>query len=170
VTTPRLRTARLDLAPLTVEDAAEMAVVLADPGLYSFTGGEPPGVETLTRRYGRLVAGPADPSREAWHNWIVRLAGDGTLVGTVQATIHPGAADAEVAWVIGVPWQGRGYASEAAAALVDWLAQTGVATVFALVHPGHAASSAVARRIGLEPTAELVDGELVWRRDVGDRP
>ena len=38
MTTPRLRTARLDLAPLTVEDAAEMAVVLADPGLYAFTG------------------------------------------------------------------------------------------------------------------------------------
>ena len=81
---------------------------------------------TLTRRYARLVAGPADPSREVWHNWIVRLADDGTVVGTVQATIHPGAADAEVAWVIGVPWQGRGYASEAAAALVDWLAQTGI--------------------------------------------
>lgn len=170
MTTPRLRTARLDLAPLTVDDAAEMSVVLADPALYGFTGGEPPGVETLARRYARLVAGPADPSREAWHNWIVRLAGDGTVVGTVQATIHPAAADAEVAWVIGVPWQGRGYASEAAAALVAWLAQAGTTTVFALVHPGHAASSAVARRIGLEPTEELVDGELVWRRDIGGGP
>ena len=78
--------------------------------------------------------------------------------------------DAEVAWVVGVPWQGHGYASEAAAALVDWLAQTGVATVIAFVHPGHAASSAVARRIGLGPTEELVDGELVWRRDVGSEP
>ena len=60
MTTPHLRTARLDLAPLAVGDAAEMAVVLADPALYAFTGGEPPDPETLARRYGRLVAGPAE--------------------------------------------------------------------------------------------------------------
>ena len=166
--TPHLRTRRLDLAPLVVDDAREMALVLADPALYAFTGGEPPPEETLRRRYARLVAGPADPSRETWHNWTVRLAEDGTVVGTVQATSYPARAEAEIAWVTGVPWQGRGYATEAAAALVEWLATTGTSTVIALIHPEHPASASVARHIGLEPTDELVDGERVWRRSLGD--
>jgi RimJ/RimL family protein N-acetyltransferase len=39
-----------------------------------------------------------------------------------------------------------------------------MSTVTAYVHPGHAASQAVARRAGLSPTDEIVDGEVVWRR------
>ena len=166
--TPHLRTRRLDLALLVVDDAREMALVLADPALYAFTGGEPPDEATLRRRYARLVAGPADPSRESWHNWIIRLADGGTVIGTVQATVRPASREAEIAWVTGVPWQGRGYATEAAAALVEWLAETGTRSVVALIHPGHPASAAVARHLGLLPTDELVDGERVWRRPLGD--
>jgi RimJ/RimL family protein N-acetyltransferase len=166
--TPHLQTPRLDLPPLAVDDAAEMAVVLGDLSLYAFTGGEPPTESTLRRRYARLAAGPADPAREIWHNWIVRLVDDRTAVGTVQATLHPATANAEVAWVIGVRWQGRGFAGEAAEALVEWLGQIAITTVCAFVHPENAASASVARRIGLEPTDELVDGERVWRRTIGD--
>ena len=71
---------------------------------------------------------------------------------------------AEIAWLIGVPWQGLGYASEAAAALVAWLDGLGLATIEANVHPRHQASEKVAARAGLAPTEELVDGERVWRR------
>ena len=71
---------------------------------------------------------------------------------------------AEVAWVIGVPWQGRGYATEAAQALVAWLEGVGVTTITAHIHPDHEASAVVASRAGLSPTTELEDGERVWRR------
>ncbi len=58
--TPDLRTERLVLDPLRVADADEMVAVLADPALYTFTGGEPPDLEALRRTYGQLVAGPSD--------------------------------------------------------------------------------------------------------------
>jgi len=32
----------------------------------------------------------------------------------------------------------------------------------AAIHPDHRASAAVARSIGLAPTSEIVDGEVVW--------
>jgi hypothetical protein len=41
---------------------------------------------------------------------------------------------------------------------------TATSLVRALIHLDHAASARVAARAGLEPTSELVDGEVVWRR------
>jgi len=70
---------------------------------------------------------------------------------------------AVLAWIVGVPWQGRGVASEAAAGMVEWLRAHGVEAMAAHVHPDHEASAAVARRVGLHPTDEVVDGEVVWR-------
>ena len=88
---------------------------------------------------------------------------DGCLAGYVQATVR--GARAEVAWVVGARWQGRGYAKEAAAGLVRHLLDQGsVRTVVAHIHPGHAASAAVASAAGLLPTGEWEDGEVRWRR------
>jgi RimJ/RimL family protein N-acetyltransferase len=82
----------------------------------------------------------------------------------VQATVLDDGRRAEVAWVVGAEFQGRGYAVEAASALVAWLRERGVAEIRAHIHPGHAASAAVAGRIGLAPTGELDDeGEQIWR-------
>ena len=63
-----ISTARLDLLPLRVEHAAEMAEVLKDPALHAFTGGAPHLPEALVARYERLVAGSPDPA-VAWLNW-----------------------------------------------------------------------------------------------------
>jgi RimJ/RimL family protein N-acetyltransferase len=150
-------TARLELTPLAVTDADAMATVLADEALYEYTGGEPPTVADLRGRYARQVAGSGRPD-EVWLNWIVRVAGE--PVGYVQATVADGSAD--VAWVIGTPWQGRGYATEAAAGLVAWVRERGL-DPFATIAPGHRASERVAAAVGLRVTDELVDGERVWR-------
>jgi RimJ/RimL family protein N-acetyltransferase len=156
----------LSLTPLTVADADEMVSVLAAPELYEFIGGEPPTLAELRARYERQSAGgPADGSQE-WHNWIARRAEDGGAVGTVQATVVDAGRTAEVAWVVGAPFQGRGYAVEAAAGMVARLREYGVASVLARVHPEHGASARVAERIGLAATGELDDeGEQVWRAE-----
>lgn len=162
--TPLLHTARLDLVPLVPADAAEMVEVLADPSLYRFIGGQPPRRAALRDRYRRLVIGRSADGSEAWHNWIVRLRPAGQAVGTMQATVSTTRPEAEVAWVIGAPWQGNGYASEAALELVVWLEASGATTITALIHPDHGASEGVARRAGLLPTDLVRDGERVWRR------
>jgi RimJ/RimL family protein N-acetyltransferase len=158
-------TGRLVLSPLRVADAEELAGVLGDPALHEFIGGRPDNPEELRRRYAAMVAGPERPG-ELWRNWVVRRRDDAAAVGTVQATLtrHPRGWTAEVAWVVGVPWQGRGYATEAARALVGWLVEAGAGEIVAHVHPGHAASERVAAAAGLGATDEQVDGERVWRR------
>ncbi|MGI5121878.1 GNAT family N-acetyltransferase [Marinactinospora thermotolerans] len=155
-------TRRLRMEPLRIENAEEMAGALADPALYEHIGGRPPSPVELRQRYERLVAGSAEPGI-SWCNWVVR-DGTGTAVGTVQATIGPvpGGLGAVIAWMVGVPWQGRGFASEAARGLIAWLHARGVRPVTAHIHPDNLASEAVARNCGLRRTDRHADGELVW--------
>jgi RimJ/RimL family protein N-acetyltransferase len=167
VETSAVRTARLDLLPLRPDDAEEMAAALADPALHAFTGGEPDTPEALRARYRRQCAGSPDPA-VSWCNWILRLRADGRATGYVQATVTAGSA--EIAWVVGTPWQGRGLAAEAARALVARLREQGVRTAVAHIHPEHHASAAVARAAGLTPTGEVHDGEVRWEAQLsGER-
>jgi RimJ/RimL family protein N-acetyltransferase len=62
--------------------------------------------------------------------------------------------------VVGIPWQRRGIASEAARSLVAWLRKHPVHTVVAHVHPEHGASAAVATAAGLVPTDRWHEGEV----------
>ncbi|MEU8221390.1 GNAT family N-acetyltransferase [Kribbella sp. NPDC048915] len=150
-------TDRLTLLPLRVEHAEKMAEVLSGPALYTFTGGEPPTVAELETRYQRQLAGPNGPD-EQWLNWVIQY--DDALVGYVQATVADGTA--EIAWVIGSAWQGRGFAKEAAQGLVTWLRAQYIGQIVAHIHPEHAASAAVATAIGLARTDVLMDGEYLW--------
>jgi RimJ/RimL family protein N-acetyltransferase len=161
-------TERLDLLPLRVDHAPEMATVLSDPALHTYIGGAPDTPEALRTRYQRMVAGSPDPD-VVWCNWVIQLRGEGSLVGTVQATVElaDDGAVAEIAWVVGTPWQGRGIATEATKGLVAWLGEQQVRTVIAHIHPDHGASGAVAAAAGLTPTSERQDGEVRWRRSIG---
>ena len=145
------------MQPLQVEHAGEMAKVLSDPDLYTFTGGQPPTLDVLEARYRRQLAGP-DRTDEQWFNWVIRH--DDELVGYVQTTIT--GSTAEIAWVIGTGWQGHGYAKEAARGLVTWLNAQGIQRIIAHVHPDHAASAAVTAAAGLTRTERLDDGEYLW--------
>ena len=161
---PPLDTARLLLVPLTMVDADEMAVVLGNPRMHEFTGGRPLPADELRERYVRLAVGRSADGTERWCNWIVRSRPGGEAVGCIQATIPAQGGSGHLAWEIGVPWQGRGFASEAAAEVSGWLLAAGVTSFTAHIHPDHAASSRVAARLGLAPTSEVIDGEVVWRR------
>lgn len=157
-------TARLRLVPLSPDDAAEMVAVLADPELFRFTGGAPPTEEDLRRRYTVQATGSSPDGTQEWLNWIVRDRRTGRAEGYVQATVATRAdvRTADLAWVVGTGGQGRGVASEAAAAMLGWLRGNGVEAVTAHIQPKHRASARVAEKLGLAPTDVVVDGEVRW--------
>ena len=157
-----ISTERLVLTPLRAADADAMVEVLGDERLHDFIGGSPAGQADLRRRYARLAAGSGDPD-QIWLNWIVCRGADRQPIGTVQATVTRGGRAAEIAWVVGVPWQGKGFATEAAQALVNWLREQGANVITANIHPDHHASAKVAARAGLTATTDEIDGEQVWR-------
>ncbi len=157
--TAGLKTARLLLEPLRRSDAAEMVGVLGSADLYRYTGGTPPTLPELERRYAIQTVGSTNPD-EVWHNWIVRRRSGGAI-GFVQATVTKEAGD--VAWLIGIEAQGAGYAREAAAAMIGWLASCGVGQVRAHIHPDHVASRRVADGLGFASSGMRDDdGEDIW--------
>jgi len=162
----RIVAARLDLEPLTHEHAAEMFEILKDPLLYKFTGDTPPSdIDTLVRRYEFWEKRRSPDGLQLWLNWIIRERSSGTAVGHAQATVT--ADCAEIAWVVGTSTQNRGYASEAAQGVVQWLREFGMREIRASIHPGHLASIRVAERAGLTRTDEMIDGEQVWKLSIG---
>ncbi|QPP10916.1 GNAT family N-acetyltransferase [Streptomyces bathyalis] len=160
-----MTTLRLRLEPLRPGHAAEAFPVFDDERLHIWIGGSPDSAEQLEARYRRQSAGQSPDGKQGWLNWMLRRQSDQRLVGTVQATLLRPAAGrlaAELAWVIGSQHQGTGYAREAALAMTTWLREQGVDTFIAHVHPGHEASAAVARALGLTPTDTVVEGEIRW--------
>ncbi len=119
------------------------------------------GRDALEKWIAFVAPGHSPDGAETWRNWVVRLRDDGPMIGTVQATIADD--EASLAWTIGTAYQGLGYAKEAATAVSAWVATSGVVWLRAAIHPDHTASAAVAHSIGLAPTTEVVDGEIVWR-------
>ena len=173
MSTPPLRTDRLDLEPVSPAHADEMVDLLADRRLYAFYDDEAsPTLDELRLRYARQAAGLSPDGLEVWHTWIVRERASGSACGFVQATVRvddTGRSVAELAWVVGSAYQGRGYAREAAAGVHDAVTGPGsvsgddVDITIAHIAPGHTASESVARAIGLELTAEIHDGERRWQ-------
>jgi RimJ/RimL family protein N-acetyltransferase len=164
-----LLTPRYALEPLVVAHAREMVGVLADPALYRHTGGEPPTLDALRVRFAAQAAGRSPDGSARWLVWVLRDRASGRASGFVQATVteERGASVAEVAWLVGTAAQGAGAAAECAAVVLTWLREGGVGTVRAHIHPDHAASAAVARRLGLAPTDVRVDGEVRWELRAG---
>lgn len=160
---PPLSTASsVALRRLRIDDAHEMTAVLADPALYTFTGGEPPAEDDLERRFAIKAPGRSPSGAETWLNYIVTLGTEQAAVGYVQATIPADTTTADVAWVIGTQWQGRGIATAAMTRFLDILRDHHITELIAHIHPDHTASQRVAERLGMTRTGEIVDGEERW--------
>ena len=154
---------RLSLNPMVQGDASELFGLLKEPALYGFTGNEPPSNADELRERIRLWEGRLSPEEdELWLNWTIRLRSSGQVVGYVQASVRGESAD--LAWVIGLSFQNRGYATEAVRRAAAWILEyLNLAQLRAAIHPDHTASHRVAAHIGLRPTGQLSDeGEQLW--------
>jgi RimJ/RimL family protein N-acetyltransferase len=92
--------------------------------------------EALRSTFARL-ADARTASATAQRNWVVRHRVEDQAIGMLQAGFTDGGQAAEIAWVIGVAWQGQGLATEATRAVVAWLAAHGVGTITAWIRPDH---------------------------------
>jgi GNAT superfamily N-acetyltransferase len=172
-----LETPRLRLAPWSPEhllamiDGAERFE--ADAGVRLADGLR----EMFVSDEGSLVGTPHPPTALGPDPWTLGFAvvhrDDDRVIGS--AAFKGGPDDegvVEIAYGIAPSYQGRGYATEAAKALVEFaLERVDVTSIRAHTKPDNGASGRVLAKSGFQHVGEVVDPEdgLVWRweREVG---
>ena len=161
-----VHTARLELTPL---DADAIQALLAGDAkrLKQLTGAAfpqpvapPPYMaESLPVVGAQLRKSPAEAP---WWNWLVVKHEDGEAVGSVAFGGKPDPAGAVLIGYAMYPGhEGRGYATEAVKAMVEWaFAQPGVKTLRALAPVWNTPAVHVAEKVGMRPVSSDEDDEV----------
>lgn len=92
--------------------------------------------------------------------WTVILKETGEIIGRAGLSVREGYDLPELGFVIGVPWQGRGIASEICSAILQYGEEEfGFDRVQALVQPENAASLALCRKLGFMQERTVSEGQ-----------
>ena len=107
---------------------------------------------------------------ERWRNldgphhgiWAIERIGDSQLVGSLLLKSIPASGelplepsgDTEIGWHLHPDFWGQGYATEAAAAALEFALASGLKQVVAVTNPENMASQQVCRRIGMESAGQ----------------
>ena len=152
--TDQLATGRLVLRPLRESDLDDLAAIYADPQTMRFLGGPRTREDTRSRLEWMVAA----HREQGFGLWATTLRADGMLIGRCGLIVQDveGATEHEIAYLLGSQWWGRGYATEAAAAIRDHASGAlGFDRLISLIDPGNTPSQAVARRIGMQHERDL---------------
>jgi len=113
-----LETERLLLRRFTPEDAEDNYRIYTDPENMRFMGRRPDSVEFEREHIHRHIANYYD--KHGFGLWALVLKEEGRLIGRCGLLYQPveGAQEVEVSYLIDSPYWGRGFATEAARAVV----------------------------------------------------
>lgn len=144
-----LTTERLLLRKYTLADAAEMRRLINTREVALNTLRIPfPYPEGEAERW---IASHQDRKEENDHVFAITLRDSEQIVGTVGLHVKPDHDMAEIGYWIGVPFWGRGYATEAAAAVVHYGFETlSLNRIYAEHFSRNPASGRVLQKIGMQ--------------------
>ncbi|MEO8113331.1 MAG: GNAT family N-acetyltransferase [Phenylobacterium sp.] len=145
-----LRTERLILRHLNEDDAPFILELLNEPGFLDNIGDR--GVRDLegARRYVTEGAGTSY-QKYGYGLWATVLKASGEAIGICGLVKRDGLEDADIGYAFLARSWGRGYAKEAAAAVLDHAQRViGLTKVVAITTPSNAGSIAVLEKIGLK--------------------
>lgn len=144
-----LETERLLISELGADDAGFILELLNTPGFLAHIGDR--GVRTLehARRY--IAQGPAASyAAHGFGLWKVSLKANGTPVGMSGLLKRDELPFADIGYAFLPAHEGRGYASEAGAAALDFgFREMRLPRILAIVRPGNEASMRVLGKLGM---------------------
>ena len=168
---PVLTTERLRLRPFRESDLDAHAAMMAQPAVVRHIGGEP-----LTREdsWRRVLGAGGLWSLLGYGYWAVERLDDGGYAGQIgfadfKRDMQPSIEGLpEMGWIFAPAAQGRGYASEAAAAALGWAdSALGRRQIVAIIDPDNAPSIKVAEKTGFaerEDASYRGERVLLFRR------
>lgn len=112
-----------------------------------------------------LKALKANSNQLAWRVRVIVERSSNTVVGSINLKGEPIAGDVEIGWGLNNDARGKGYATEASAAVIYWVAQqAGVSSISATVPDDNYPLQRVAARLGLRRTSETRRDSPLWQR------
>ena len=148
-TIPTLETTHLTLRPLRAEDASVLHQLYQDEGvLRYFPRTTPPPLENVLRF---ITNQAAHWEENGCGNLAIQLrGGNGEMMGWAGVELIPDTGETEVGYLLGRPYWGGGYATQAALAVLrDGFNRLPVEQVIGLTHPENIASQRVLEKCGL---------------------
>jgi RimJ/RimL family protein N-acetyltransferase len=178
---PRIETERLVLRGMERADFDAFAGLWREPEVIRFIGGKP---RPVAESWGVFLKIAGNWAMEGFGQWAIIRRSDGAFIGQTgffTAMRGLGAdfdAAPEAGWVLTTSAHGKGYGREAVGAAHLWFdTQSFGGVSHAMIELGHAASFAIAERlgyVGLRETEDLGDRVLLMRRtsapDLGGNP
>lgn len=144
---PIVTTERLILRPFREDDAADLFELSRDPDVVRYVGDR--HVPTLQECWRAVAGWIGHWALRGYGQWAIEERSSGRFIGRagiINPAEWPGP---EVGYLLGKPWWGRGYATEAARAAMDWgFTEIGFDELISLIDPANTASIAVATRLG----------------------
>jgi RimJ/RimL family protein N-acetyltransferase len=168
---PRIETDRLILRQWRGDDFRPYHAILRQPEVHRHFGPNQMSAEECWRR---LAASAGMWQFNGFGTWAVEAKADGKLVGnagifTAWRDLEPEfGEEPEMGWIFATETHGRGMASEACRAVIDWAEANLDPTPFwAIIAPANEASIRLAERLGFERLHETLyhgDPTLVLKR------
>jgi ribosomal-protein-alanine N-acetyltransferase len=145
-----LETPRLTFAPFTLDDAPFILDLLNQPSFLRNIGDR--GVHTLADARAYIANGPVKSyAANGFGLWRVGLKPAEPPIGMCGLIRRPGLQDVDIGYAFLPPYWGAGYATEAAAATLDYgLRVVGLARIVGIVNPDNTPSIRVLEKIGLQ--------------------
>jgi RimJ/RimL family protein N-acetyltransferase len=144
-----LETKRLRLRTIEGDDAAFYLELVTDPAFIRYIGDR--GIQTLAAARKAVADGPVAMQAAHGHSlYLVELKEGALPIGMCGLIKRDTLADVDLGYAFLPPYRGRGYAFEAAAAVLDYAARTlALKRVAAITSPDNAASNGLLRKLGM---------------------
>jgi ribosomal-protein-alanine N-acetyltransferase len=151
---PTLHTPHLLLRPWRLEDADAWFNILQEEGILHYFPNQTPPIREKAEAY--ITHHLTHWRLRSYGHWAVVTSEDGLVVGWSGLEYLPELNETEVAYLFSKRLWGRGYATEAAQASVQFgFESTGLEKIIGLVHPENAGSVRVLEKCGLTFTDRI---------------
>jgi len=150
-----LETERLTLRRLSLDDGAFILRLLNDPSWLRFIGDK--GVKTLEEARNYILTGPIDMyARLGFGLYLTERRSDATPIGICGLIKRDALEDVDIGFAFLPDFRGRGYAREAAAAVMEHARSAfGLRRLVAITSPDNEASIRLLEKLGLRFEATM---------------